>query len=149
MIPKKSLRDLIVQKLKDADALFSMKRYAAAIYLAGYALELTLKLNVCKIFKFHNGFPESKAEFVAYQKAAKSQKTLAIVITEIRDIRHHNLNKLLYYSGAEFNIKLNYLHEWNLVSSWDPEMRYRVQKILKRDAQNNLNAIKTLVREIL
>ncbi len=149
MISKKILRELVDQKLKDADVLIANRRYASAIYIAGYAIELALKLKVCKIFRFTKGFPENKAEFTFYQNSAKSQPLLAGTITQIKDIRNHDLNKLLFYSGVEYQIRLNFLNEWNLVVSWDPEMRYKLQKVLKKEAVNNVKAIKTLVQNIL
>lgn len=80
---------------------------------------------------------------------SKNQKLLAGAITQIKDIRNHDLNKLLFYSGVEFKVKLNYLSEWNLVVGWDPEMRYKVQKVLKKEAVSKVNAIKTLIQNIL
>lgn len=120
MILKNTLRELVDQKLKDADVLIANRRYSAAIYISGYALELALKLNICNIFKFTQGFPEDKVEFGVYQNKLKSQKHLANTITKIKDIKNHDLNKLLFYSGVEYQIKLNYLNEWDLVVSWDP-----------------------------
>jgi len=120
MISNKTLRELIDQKLKDADVLITKRRYATAIYISGYAIELALKLKICKLFKFGQGFPENKVEFTIYQNSAKSQQLLLGAITQIKDIRNHDLNKLLFYSGVEYQIKLNYLYEWNLVVSWDP-----------------------------
>lgn len=149
MISKKILRELVDQKLKDADILIANRRYASAIYIAGYALELALKLKVCKIFKFVQGFPENKAEFIFYQNSVKSQPLLAGTITQIKDIRNHDLNKLLFYSGVEYQIRLNFLNEWNLVVGWDPEMRYKLQKVLKKEAVSNIKAVKTLVQNIL
>lgn len=149
MISKKTLRELIHQKLKDAEVLIANRRYASAIYMAGYALELALKLKICKIFKFAQGFPENKAEFLIYQNSAKNQPLLAGTITQIKDIRNHDLNKLLFYSGAEFRIKLNYLNEWNLVVGWDPEMRYKIQQVLKSEAVSKITAIKTLIQNTL
>lgn len=69
MIDKKILRILITQKLKDADVLIASNRYSSAVYLAGYALEISLKLKICKIFKFVKGFPENKSEFTYYQNS--------------------------------------------------------------------------------
>lgn len=149
MISKKTLRELVDQKLKDADILLANRRYAAATYIVGYALELALKLKICKIFKFAQGFPENKAEFIFYQNSAKSQPLLAGTITQIKDIRNHDLNKLLFYSGVEVQIKQNFLNEWNLAVNWDPEMRYKMQKVLKREAVSKVTAIKTIVQNIL
>jgi hypothetical protein len=149
MISKKVLRELVDQKLKDADILVANRRYASAIYIGGYALELALKLKVCKIFKFGQGFPENKAEFIFYQNSVKSQPLLAGTIIQIKDIKNHDLDKLLFYSGVEYQIRLNFLNEWNLVVAWDPEMRYKLQKVLKREATNNIKAIRSLVQNIL
>ncbi len=149
MISKKDLRELINQKLKDADILISNRRYSTAFYIAGYALELALKLKICKIFKFTQRFPEGKFDFSLYQNSFKHQKLLANTITKIRDIKSHDLNNLLFYSGTEYDIKLNYLNEWNLVVNWNPEMRYKTQKLLKKDVVNKFKAIKTLIQNIL
>jgi hypothetical protein len=40
MIARKTLKELINQKLKDADILIANRRYPAAVYMAGYSLEL-------------------------------------------------------------------------------------------------------------
>lgn len=149
MIDKKILRTLIIQKLKDADVLVANNRYSCAIYIAGYALEIALKRKICKIFKFVNGFPENKSEFVLYQNNLKSQPLLAGAITQIRDIKHHDLNKLLFYSGAEYKVKLTLLKEWTLVVTWNPEMRYSMNKIVKKHAIDNIAAIKIIVASLL
>lgn len=59
------------------------------------------------------------------------------------------MNKLLFYSGSELNVKLNFLDQWNLILSWDPEMRYKISKIRKQEAVAKVNAIKTIIRNIL
>ena len=84
-----------------------------------------------------------------YQNSAKSQRLVAGTITQIKDIRNHDLNKLLFYSGVEVQIKLNFLTEWTLALTWNPEMRYKVQKVLKREAVTKTTAIKSLVQNIL
>ena len=148
MIAKKTLKALVNQKLKDADVLAANRRYAAAVYIVGYALELALKLKICKLLNFTQGFPEDRAEFIAYQTGLNNQVLLASAITQVRDIRNHNLPRLLFYSGAEFNVKLHFLNEWNLVAAWDPETRYKVQKVLKQDALGTISAVKTLVQAL-
>ncbi len=146
MISRKTLRELIFNKLKDAGILLSNRRYASAIYMAGYALELSLKLKICKIFKFAQGFPETRPEFVLYQNSAKSQGLLSRTISQLKEIRNHDLNKLLLYSGERYKIRSVYSAEWNMVASWDPEMKYKLQKILKRDAVGKLKVITMLVK---
>ncbi len=149
MISIKTLRELIDQKLKDAEALINKKRYSTAIYILGYAIEVALKLKICKLLKFSQGFPENKTEFGIYQNNAKTQNLLYGAIVQLKDIKHHDLNKLLFYSGVEYQIKLNYLAEWNLIVDWNPDMRYKIQKFLKKDALEKANATKLLIQNIL
>ena len=149
MISKKDLRKLINQKVKDAEALLAERRYATAVYIAGYAIELALKLKICRIFKFSQGFPENRLEFAIYQSSLQNQHLLVGAITQIKDIRNHDLNKLLFYSGVEYRIKLNYLTEWSIVAKWNPEIRYKIQKTLKNEASSNISAVKILIKNIL
>lgn len=149
MIPRETLKELIDQKLKDTDVLIVNKRYSTGIYIAGYALEITLKLKICNLFEFKQGFPENKSEFSIYQNLMKNQAFLVGAITQIKDIRHHDLNKLLFYSGVEYYIKLNFLNEWNIAADWDPEMRYKNLKIIESEALSKTNAIKIIIQNIL
>lgn len=148
MISKSHLRELIDQRLKDAEALFSKRRYSSAIYMAGYALELTLKLKICKLFRFVQGFPENTTDFAFYQNISR-QPALSETILRVRDIRNHDLSKLLFYSGAEYFIKLNFLDEWSLAVTWTPEMRYKVLKFRRDDAASKIRAVSTLIKHIL
>jgi hypothetical protein len=84
-----------------------------------------------------------------YQNSYKHRKLLANTITKLKDIRNHDLNKLLFFSGVEYPIKLNHFNEWNLIVSWNPEMRNKLQKILKKEAVSKVDAAKTLIRNIL
>ena len=45
---------------KDAKALFEKRRYPTAIYMAGYAIEIALKHEICKMYIFQ-GFQNQKA----------------------------------------------------------------------------------------
>jgi hypothetical protein len=148
MISQKALKSLVAQKLKDADVLAANRRYAAAVYIVGYALELALKLKICKLLNFTQGFPEDRIEFMTYQTGLNNQALLASAITQVRDIRNHNLPRLLFYSGAEYHVKLHMLNEWNMVAAWDPEIRYKVQKVLKQDALGTISAVKSLTHAL-
>ena len=56
MVSKSDLRKLVRIRLKDAESLFQKRRYYAAIYFGGYAVECALKyknmqdVSVCKRF---------------------------------------------------------------------------------------------------
>jgi HEPN domain-containing protein len=70
------LRTLARARLKDAQILFLAKRYDAATYLGGYAVELALKARICKTLGWTN-FPETNKEFLRLtcEIAEKSQKS--------------------------------------------------------------------------
>jgi hypothetical protein len=68
MLALSTLKYLASQKFKDAITLFENKRHCGAIYLMGYALELSLKRSIGLTFDFANGFPESAAELNLYLK---------------------------------------------------------------------------------
>jgi hypothetical protein len=56
------------------------------------------------MYEFIDGFPESKAEFDNYLLETR-KIPLKEVITDIREIKNHNLQKLLFYSWVESTIK--------------------------------------------
>jgi HEPN domain-containing protein len=149
MIPKKNLKVLVDEKIMDVEVLLSNDRLATSVYIAGYAVELALKFKICKMFSFRHGFPEDKSEFEIYLNSEKSKDKLDGVVTQIRQIRHHDLSKLLFFSGAEFRIKENVLEEWVMVSSWDPEIRYTIRDIGKDEAIRFFSSTKKIIDYIL
>ena len=149
MIPKTILKELVVQRLKDAEALFIKKRYHSTIYMGGYAVEIALKYKICKMYLFSKGFPENKTEFQYYIEATNLLKIdLRDTIHNLKEIRNHDLSKLLYYSGVEFKIKTLCLDDWENIESWSPEMRYQKSSIKKAMAKGKLDSVKLLIQEI-
>lgn len=101
--------DLLAQaRLDDSKALLAAQRADGATYLCGYAIELTLKARICRQLNWAE-FPDSKKEFESYQ----SFKT-------------HDLDVLLRLSGQENQIKQAHFTDWNNVSTWKPEARYKM-----------------------
>ncbi len=149
MIAKKNLKILISEKISDADVLLSNDRFAGSVYIAGYEVELALKFKICKMFRFKEGFPEDKSEFEIYLNSEKSKDKLQGVISQIRQIRHHDLSKLLFFSGAEFRIKQSALEEWEAVTSWQSEIRYSTNEIPKDEAQLFFDSTKKIIDYIL
>jgi HEPN domain-containing protein len=148
LIRRTVLKLAIKEKLKDADSLILAKRYSTAFYIAGYALEMALKLKICKLLNFEQGFPESKLDISVYQKRLQPQQALFQELPKIKDIKNHDLTKLLFYSGAEYKIRSKFMNEWDLIVNWNPEMRYKIDKFLKRDVVDKVNAIKTLIAQL-
>lgn len=146
MVSKQELKSISLDKLHSAQVLFKSKKYDTSIYIVGYAIELALKYKICKILKLEIGFPENKLEFENY--ILDKGNDLGIEIKNLRDIRNHNLQKLLYYSGQEYTIKSQFLDEWTSISFWYPELRYKsnygnkeLNKILITSVEKVLNLI--------
>jgi HEPN domain-containing protein len=107
MISVTNLRKVSRARLRDAKALCKSKNYHAAIYMAGYVVEIALKARICKSLRWKE-FPETAKEFEG-------------LVT----FKTHKLSLLLRLSGREELVKKSVFVAWAVVASWDPEMRYR------------------------
>ena|SRR2546422_11172889 len=131
MILRTELRKLTQARLKDAEILCANRRYAGAVYLCGYAVELALKARICQTLKWA-GFPETRHEREGYS-----------------NFMVHNLEVLLHLSGVEKRIKAQYLSEWSIVTKWDPELRYQpIHQTTRQHALDMLNAVAILTRAL-
>jgi HEPN domain-containing protein len=150
MIPRNELRKIAHAKLKDAEVLYFFllflliklfflkekfgyknRRYDSAVYLCGYAVEVALKVRICKTLRWA-GYPSTRSEFQPYQ----SFKT-------------HDLNVLLSLSGVESKIKIQYFTEWSNIATWDAEVRYKsIGTANRNDAFNMIESAKTLLKVI-
>lgn len=150
MINLRALKYLASQKRKDAEVLFRLKRNNGAIYLMGYALEFSFKRKVCQSLGFHNGFPESRTELNLYspQIALFNSVSPTISLTQLRQIKNHDLDQLLIYSGAQTRIINTYWQEWLIVRCWNPENRYRIQRFTNSKAVNFMQASRLIFKEI-
>jgi HEPN domain-containing protein len=131
MLTKNELQKISRARLRDSEILLNSGRYDGAIYLCGYALEIKLKLRICKTLGWP-GYPSTNKEF-----------------ENLQSFKTHKLDILLRLSGIEKKIKENYLGLWSIAAEWDPEARYRpIGSATKDDAQSNIEAIKFLTRII-
>ena len=131
MIARTELRKLAQARLKDAEILCQHGRYAGAVYLCGYAVELALKARICHTLKWSE-FPETPKEMQHY-----------------RSFIVHNLDVLLHLSGREEQIKTRHFTAWSIVAKWDPELRYQpIRQTTRQDAVEMLLATATLVRAL-
>lgn len=131
MISIQEINRIASARLKDAEILYKGKRYDGAVYLCGYAVELTLKAKICKILKW-SGFPSTNSEFQGLQ----SFKT-------------HRLDLLLSLSGQEGKIKTAFLADWSIVASWDSETRYSiVGTVSKTDALYMIESAKIIIKAL-
>jgi hypothetical protein len=129
MILRTELRKLVRARLKDAEVLCANRRYAGAVYLCGYAVELALKERICKTLGWQ-GFPETRQEIQGY-----------------RSFMVHDLDVLLHLSGVEQRIETQHLADWSLVAKWDPQLRYQpIRQTTRQHALDMLRAVQTLTR---
>jgi HEPN domain-containing protein len=129
MISIKELRKTAKAHLQDSEILFQNKRYNGSIYLCGYAVEIALKLRICKTLGW-TGFPESNREF-----------------TNLTSLRTHNLDVLLQLSGKEKYIKGGHLADWSIITRWDPQVRYKSARSAKKnDAHQMISSSKNILR---
>lgn len=109
MLTVNQLRELARERIKDAEALLTSKRYEGAMYICGYAVEIALKARICKTLRWID-FPSETKEFNQNQK--------------YQFLKSHVLGLLLSYSGQEERVKTKFSAEWSAVAAWSPESRY-------------------------
>lgn len=117
-------------RLKEAQILFKAKRYDAATYLCGYAIELALKARICQTLGYIH-FPETNKEFLKMtceiaEKSLKSKRFQKLYSIEpnnfctpyekyfqnSRFLKVHNLVTLLRFSGIEDKIRNQFATQW-------------------------------------
>jgi hypothetical protein len=129
VIAVEDLRKIARARLADAEALFQAARYDGAAYLAGYAIELSLKYRICMTLRWRE-FPSTANEFQRMQS-----------------FKSHNLDALLHLCGRGARIRERMIDEWSTVSTWTPESRYTlVGGVSRADAERMLGAVKALVK---
>jgi HEPN domain-containing protein len=113
------------QKYDDAVLLTQHQRYANAIYLSGYCVELALKYAVTKHLNWS-----------AFRTAG-----------DLKVFKTHNFLFLLQLTGKEKAIKE--LAAWNVVNKWNEAKRYEDPRSAKdTDAASMLSATEKLVKEL-
>jgi hypothetical protein len=148
MITLGHLEHITAQKLKDAAVLLKNNRNGGCVYLAGYALEYSLKHKITRTLGFTSGFPDQLQEYKTYLRILNGPGLMALP-TDIREIRNHNLNKLLFYSGAELTIRTGYLAKWEIVTPWNPENRYKIHRYSRQKAQEFLHGVKVIIQQLV
>lgn len=121
---KTELENLAVIRIKEAQILLAADCYHGAYYLAGYALECTLKACIAKQIKAFD-FPNKQLTNDSYT---------------------HNLTKLLTTAGLKQNLteeenqNKEFKANWAIVIQWSEESRYK-SAITKQETEDFFNAI--------
>lgn len=107
---RKDLQALANLRIREAQVLFKAKKYSGAYYLAGYSIECALKACIAKKSKKHD-FPDKKTVMDSYTHDLVKLATIADL---------HQPRLVLAQTDPLFN------KNWNLISRWSEEDRYRV-----------------------
>lgn len=127
------LRITAREHLRAAVILRRSRAYDSADYLCGYAVEIALKVRICRTLRWQ-GFPESKKEFEGKLS-----------------LRVHDLNALLEFTGIQSRFQRMPLRgAWETVQLWDPEQRYRQGGVkTAAEADDMISATRNLLRVLL
>ena len=107
MIAISALSGTAREYLRAAKLLRTRHSYDASVYLCGYAVEIALKTRICRMLKWAAGFPETNSEF-----------------QERGNLKTHDFESLLNFTGLRDKIEQDYVYEWSSVCKWRPEHRY-------------------------
>lgn len=120
---REEFKQLARSRIDEAKTLLASGYYSGAYYLAGYALECSIKACLAKQIKEHN-IPEKKF---------------------INDIYSHDLQKLikfdddLYASYEELKSDPDFMVNWTIIKDWSERSRYATYD--KNQAEELINAI--------
>lgn len=117
--------DNIMQKSRDAELLLDHCRYANAIYLCGYCVELALKYAIARNLNWPAFKPEGKLKF----------------------LKVHDFDLLVMLTGQETRIRK--LPSWSIVNQWTEAQRYEnPAQSTREDANAMIAATKQFVEEL-
>lgn len=122
----RDLELLIQERLGDAKALLEAGRCSGAVYICGYVVELGLKKKICETLDWDE-YPTD---------------------SQYKALKTHELEVLLHFSGVKKFVIANLKAEWSIVSTWDPEKRYSIDKVEEFDAKLMIESTKTLLRAL-
>ncbi len=166
MATKTELRILAKARFKEAQILFEAKRYDAATYFCGYAMELALKARICKTLGYIH-FPQTNKEFLQMtceiaEKSLKNKRFQKLYNINPNDfcalheryfqnprfLKVHDLLTLLKFSGVIEKIKNHFSIEWSIVEKWNQEIRYKpVGSYTRQTTQDMLTSTQVLMTQ--
>jgi HEPN domain-containing protein len=111
-------------RLQDARMLLDTRRYAAAYYLAGYAVECALKACIAKRFRA-NVVPDRKLVERIYTHTLSE----LLILAELKDVLEQ-VRKLDAAFGSN----------WDTAKDWNPDIRYQV-RVTRRMANDLYTAV--------
>jgi hypothetical protein len=108
---RNDLRKFAMKRVRESFILLRNKQYSGAYYLAGYAIECSLKACIARQTK-RNDFPDKRLANECYS---------------------HNLEKLLKIAGLEHDLQNTIQNNppfeisWAVTKDWSEESRYQIK----------------------
>jgi len=130
MISLQELQNLCTHRLEDAKTLYDAARYDGAFYICGYVVEMWLKKKICESLGWQ-GYPSTPKEF-----------------DTLKSFRTHDLEILLHLSGIETKVRTSFMPEWSNVLTWNPELRYSLQKQTAANTDYMLKSAERLLQNL-
>ena len=130
MLTRITLQRLARARLQDAQTLWQEKRYDAAYYLAGYAIECALKAWIAKQTPRH-AFPDKDRVNRAHQH--KLAELLALVG-----------DRALFDAELRADPKLE--DDWSNVQRWSPASRYELQTGTRLEVRDMLKSVEGVLK---
>lgn len=130
-------QQMAFKKIEEAKALLASNLPDGAFYIAGYALEFSLKAAVCKTLRMDDFFLE--------KKAAPSP----VIKETLRGFKIHDYSQLLILAGLYYELESaksndrNLFRNWSIIEGmkWSEQCRYDYLIKSSNDVSNFIDAI--------
>ena len=106
---RRDFQRLAETRLADAEALLTVRRFSAAYYLAGYAVECALKACIAKQTRRYDFPPDPRAISRIYTHQLDTLVQAADLRAEL---------------DAEISIDPQFQRDWTLMDGWSEQTRY-------------------------
>ena len=130
------IKELATARLEDAKILLANSRYEGAFYLAGYAIELTLKAKICTHLDIDDLFSDnptthSKGSLGRFRESVKTHDFFVLL----------NLCGLNRKLEVEQEDNIYFKENWSLLfqKSWNEGVRYKQDHIEASDVTTIIN----------
>ncbi len=138
---------LAEKKLESSEILFNSDCSDDAYYLAGYALELFLKVRICKNLNIPNFYDFENAKNWSLTESREKRINEDYLY---KPFKVHHYFQLFILSGlylefkSEFGTDLSLKYAWQSVYDWDESSRYK-QGNDKQEVKEFIDSIKNIM----
>jgi len=127
-----------IHRREDAEALFNEKRWRGAMYVAGYAIECTIKARLMSMFE------------VDHLEDLETKIKQRGLIAESDSLFDHRIELYVRVSGRLDAMRQDKVvwPAFNLANRWIPSWRYNPDRSNMDDAEDFLHAVDTVIQWI-